>query len=104
MRIAFKICRQWVLALLNFQKVCLKSLLFLVIKSYKKVCKRMKKQLLHSIVAKHHDLSVARRLIICRRHRLIIDLLANDKSRYFAQRRPIIDEYPRYKLLFFRHY
>ena len=42
--------------------------------------------------AKYRDLSVSRRSIICLclRHRQIIDLLATDKSRYFAQPRPII--------------
>jgi len=45
--------------------------------------------------AKYHDLSVSRRSIICLclRHRQIIDLLATDKSRYFAQPRPIIVYY-----------
>ena len=49
-------------------------------------------QLLNSAIAKYRDLSVARRSIICLclRHRQIIDLLATDKSRYFAQPRPII--------------
>ena len=53
----------------------------------------MIKQLLNSVLAKYRDLSVARRSIICLclRHRQIIDLLATDKSRYFAQPRPIID-------------
>ena len=52
----------------------------------------MIKQLLNSAIAKYRDLSVARRSIICLclRHRQIIDLLATDKSRYFAQPRPII--------------
>ena len=52
----------------------------------------MIKQLLNSAVVKYRDLSVARRSIIslCLRHQQIIDLLANDKSRYFAQSRPII--------------
>ena len=52
----------------------------------------MIKQLLNSAIAKYRDLSVARRSIICLclRHRQIIDLLATDKSRYFAQSRPII--------------
>jgi hypothetical protein len=52
----------------------------------------MIKQLLNSAVAKYRDLSVARRSIICLclRHRQIIDLLGTDKSRYFAQPRPII--------------
>ena len=45
--------------------------------------------------AKYRDLSVSRRSIICLclRHRQIIDLLATDKSRYFAQPRPIIVYY-----------
>ena len=44
-------------------------------------------------LAKYRDLSMARRSIICLclRHRQIIDLLATDKSRYFARPRPIID-------------
>ena len=52
----------------------------------------MIKQLLNLAIAKYCDLSVARRSIICLclRHRQIIDLLATDKSRYFAQPRPII--------------
>ena len=53
---------------------------------------RMIKQLLNSVIAKYHDLSVSRRSIICLSLRLreIIDLLATDKSRYFAQPRSII--------------
>ena len=53
---------------------------------------RMIKQLLNSVVAKYRDLSVSHRSIICLSLRLrqIIDLLATDKSRYFAQPRPII--------------
>ena len=43
----------------------------------------MIKQLLNSVIAKCRDLSAARRAI---------DLLATDKSRYFAQTRPIIDK------------
>ena len=56
---------------------------------------QMIKQLLNSVVAKYRDLSVSRRSIICRSRRLrqIIDLLATDKSRYFAQPRPIIVNY-----------
>ena len=54
----------------------------------KKLGDRMIKQLLNSVVAKYRDLSVSRRSIICRSR--IIDLLATDKSRYFAQPRPII--------------
>ena len=42
----------------------------------------MIKQLLNSAIAKYRDLSVARRSII--------DLLVTDKSRYFAQSRPIM--------------
>ena len=55
----------------------------------------MIKQLLNSAITKYRDLSVARRSIICLclRHRQIIDLLATDKSRYFAQPRPIIVYY-----------
>ena len=46
----------------------------------------MIKQLLNSVIAKYRDLLVSRRSII-------IDLLATDKSRYFAQPRPIIVHY-----------
>ena len=48
---------------------------------------RMIKQLLNSVFAKYRDLSVSRRSIICLSLRLrqIIDLLATDKSRYFAK-------------------
>ena len=55
----------------------------------------MIKQLLNSVIAKYRDLSVSRRSIICLSLRLrqIIDLLASDKSRYFAQPRPIIVNY-----------
>ena len=55
----------------------------------------MIKQLLNSEIAKYRDLSVSRRSIICLSLQLrqIIDLLATDKSRYFAQRRPIIVNY-----------
>ena len=58
----------------------------------KKLGDRMIKQLLNSVVAKYRDLSVSHRSIICLSLRLrqIIDLLATDKSRYFAQPRPII--------------
>ena len=57
----------------------------------------MIKQLLNSAIAKYRDLSVARRsnICLCLRHRQIIDLLATDKSRYFAQSRPIIVYYYR---------
>ena len=50
---------------------------------------RMIKQLLNSFIAKY------RRSIICRNRRLrqIIDLLATDKLRYFAQPRSIIVDY-----------
>ena len=52
----------------------------------------MIKQLLNSVLAKYRDLTVSRRSIICLglRLRQIIDLLAADKSRYFAEPRPII--------------
>ena len=55
----------------------------------------MIKQLLNSVIAKYRDLPVSRRSVICRSLRLrqIIDLLATDKSRYFAQPRPIIANY-----------
>ena len=56
---------------------------------------RMIKQLLNSVITKYRYLSVSRRsvIIICLSLRLlqiiiiIIDLLATDKSRYFAQPR-----------------
>ena len=53
---------------------------------------RMIKQLLNSVIAKYHDLSVSHRSIIylSLRIRQIIDQLATDKSRYFAQSRSII--------------
>ena len=53
---------------------------------------RMIKQLLNSVIAKYRDLSVSRSSNICLslRFRQIIDLLATDKLRYFAQPRPII--------------
>ena len=52
----------------------------------------MIKQLLNLVIAKYRDLSVSRRSIICfsLRLRRIIDLHATEKSRYFAQPRPII--------------
>ena len=61
----------------------------------KKLGDRMIKQLLNSVSAKYRDLSVSLRSIICLSLRLrqIIDLFATDKSRYFAQPRPIIVNY-----------
>ena len=55
----------------------------------------MIKQLLNSVITKHRDLPVSRTSIICLSLRLrqIIDLLANDKSRYFVQPRPILVNY-----------
>ena len=54
-----------------------------------KLSDRMIKQLLlNLVIAKYHDLSVSRRSII--QLRQIIDLLATDKSKYFAQPRPVI--------------
>ena len=55
----------------------------------------MIKQLLISVITKYRDLSVSLRSIICLSLRLrqIIDLLATDKSRYFAQPHPIIAKY-----------
>ena len=70
---------------LRFPKIFLK----------KKLGDRIIKQLLNSVIAKYRDLSVSRRSIICRSQRLrqIIDLLATEKSRYFAQLRPILANY-----------
>ena len=61
----------------------------------KKLGDRTIKQLLNSVIAKYRDLSVSRTSIICLglRLRQIIDLLASDISRYFAQPRPIIVNY-----------
>ena len=55
----------------------------------------MIKQLLNSVIAKNRDFSVSCRLNICLSLRLrqIIDLLTTDKSRYFAQLRPISVKY-----------
>ena len=57
----------------------------------------MIKQLLNSVIAKYRDLPVSRRSFISLSLRLrlrqIIDLFATDKSRYFAQPRPIIVNY-----------
>ena len=52
----------------------------------------MIKQLLNTAIEKYLDLSVCRKLIICRRRRLrqIIELHVTDKSRSFAQPRSII--------------
>ena len=53
---------------------------------------QMIKQLLNSVITKYRDLSVSRTSIVCLSVWLqqIIDLLTTDKSRYFAQPRPII--------------
>ena len=55
----------------------------------------MIKQLLNSVITKYRDLLVSRTSVICfsLRLRQIIDLLATDKSRYFAQPRPILVNY-----------
>ena len=55
----------------------------------------MIKQLLNSVITKYRDLPVSRTSIICLilRLRQIIDLLATDKSRCFAQPRPILVNY-----------
>ena len=55
----------------------------------------MIKQILNSVTTTYRDLPVSRTSIISRSLRLrqIIDLLATDKSRYFAQPRPIIVSY-----------
>ena len=60
----------------------------------------MIKQLSNSVIAKYCDLSMSRRSIICLSLRLrqIIDLLATNKSQYFAQPRPIIVKYYSFKL------
>ena len=50
----------------------------------------MIKQLLTLIFEKYRDLSVSRRSIIYLNLWQIIDLLATNKSRYFAQPRPLI--------------
>ena len=62
------------------------------------------KRIIELDFAKHRDLSVSRRSIICLclRHWQIIDLLATDKSRYFAQPRPIIVYY--HSRYFFRRF
>ena len=64
-------------------------------KTKNKLSDRMIRQLLTSVIAKYRDLSVSCRSIIFLSVRLrqIIDLLAIDKSRYFAQPRPIIANY-----------
>ena len=64
-------------------------------KKTNKLGDRVIKQLLNSVIAKYRDLWVSRRSIICRSQRLrqVIDLLATDKSRCFAQPRPIIVNY-----------
>ena len=55
----------------------------------------MTKQFLNSVATTYRDLPVSRTSIICLSLRLrqIIDLLATDTSRYFAQPRPIIVNY-----------
>ena len=62
----------------------------------------MIKQLLNLVIAKYHDLSVSCRSIICLSLplRKIIDLLATDKSQYFAQPHPIIANCSPLKKLF----
>ena len=64
----------------------------------------MIKQLSNSVIAKYCDLSMSRRSIICLSLRLrqIIDLLATDKSQYFAQPRPIIVNYTMSSLSLFQ--
>ena len=61
----------------------------------KKQTRWMIKQLLNSVITKYRDLSVSRTSIVCLSVWLqqIIDLLTTDKSRYFAQPRPIIVNY-----------
>ena len=65
----------------------------------------MIKQLLNSVIAKYHDLSVSRRSIICLSlwlQLIIIDLLTTDKSQYFAQPRPIIVSYLHNRFLIYK--
>ena len=71
-----------------------------VIKYENKLGYRMIKQLLNSVITKYPDLPESRRLIICLglRLRQIIELLATDKSRYFAQPRRIIVNYFKAKI------
>ena len=61
----------------------------------KKLGDRMIKQLLNSVITKYRDLPVSRTSIICLSLwlRQIIDVLTTDKSRYFAQPRPITVNY-----------
>ena len=56
----------------------------------------IEEQLLDSVIAKYRDLSVSRSSIICLsvRIRQVSDLLATDKSGYFAQSRSIIVNCP----------
>ena len=77
---------KWQIASLSCQEV---------IKIRTQTCDRMIKQLLNSVIAKYGDLSVSRRSIIhlSLRLRQITDLLATDKSPYFAQPRPVIVNY-----------
>ena len=53
----------------------------------------MMKHLLSTVITYYHDLSVSRRSIICLPLRQITDLLATEKSKYFAQPRQIIVKY-----------
>ena len=48
---------------------------------------RMIKQLLNSVIVKYRELPVSHRSIICLSLQHIIELLAPDKSRYFAKPR-----------------
>ena len=67
-----------------------------------KLSDRMIKRLLNLVITKYCDLLVSRRSIISLSLRLrqIIDLLATDKSQYFAQLRPIIANCSPLKKLF----
>ena len=76
-----------------------RSLCFPKIFLKNKLGDQMINQLLNSVIAKYCDLSVSRRSFIClslwlRQNIVITDLLATDKSRYFAQPCPINAKYP----------
>ena len=74
---------------------CILAINFVCFHFLNRIGDRMIKQLLNPVIAKYRDLLVSRRSIICLSVRLwqIIDLLATDKSRYFAQPHPIIANY-----------
>ena len=85
-RISYALVWKWRIASQSRQR---SDLTYLV---HRKIGDRMIRQWLNSVIAKYRDLAVSRRSIICLSLQLrqTIDLLATDKSRYFAQPRPII--------------